>query len=370
MNKNTGLIKPDFLILDGLRGIASVYVVLNHCRGNLLMGGSEFSKIAPVSQWSIATKLYYLLLQFTSLGREFVIFFFVLSGFSIAYSLSKNNQVLAFYKRRLIRLYPPYILALIWAAFIFFIVTKFAPVQLKPEMKSVFNNFTYVICNIFYIPKGDLIAPFWSLTHEVIFYVLIPFFYLKRLHYYVIFSLIGYFLGYVINWNGTELGSIIGQFLLDYNIYFALGILLYTNFSKAKSIFVMRKAIFGCTICFALILMIIIKLYFGIDNKISLIISAFLSVIMIINFLHYEICSKLLEFFGKMSYTIYITHFASMYLFIVIVNKFIPTYHTDIMEWYVWILGVIFCLLFAVPLYYLAEYPSKKVLQSIRKHHG
>ena len=86
-NRNT----PNFQILDCLRGIAAFYVVINHCRGNLLIGGSEIAETIPVEDWSIVTKLYYAALRFTSLGGEFVIFFFVLSGFSIAYSL-RNQQ--------------------------------------------------------------------------------------------------------------------------------------------------------------------------------------------------------------------------------------------------------------------------------------
>lgn len=33
--------KIDFKILEGIRGIAAFYVVINHCRGNMLIGGSE-----------------------------------------------------------------------------------------------------------------------------------------------------------------------------------------------------------------------------------------------------------------------------------------------------------------------------------------
>ena len=83
--------KLNFKILDGLRGIASTYVLLNHARGNLLMGGNEYSKIKPILNWSFTEKLYYSSLQLTTLGTEFVILFFILSGFSIAYSLKNKT---------------------------------------------------------------------------------------------------------------------------------------------------------------------------------------------------------------------------------------------------------------------------------------
>ena len=105
----------DFTILDGLRGIAAVYVVFNHARGNLFIGGLKYAQIKSVSLWSMSEKLYFSALQCTALGREFVILFFILSGFSIAFSLNGKPKVSGFYIRRLIRIYPPYLIALIWA---------------------------------------------------------------------------------------------------------------------------------------------------------------------------------------------------------------------------------------------------------------
>src|SRR5665647_1005420 len=98
--------KIDFKILDGLRGIAALYVVFNHARGNLFIGGIKYAQIKDISRWSIWEKLYFSALRLTSLGKEFVILFFILSGFSIAYSLSKSHSKIQFYLRRVIRIYP------------------------------------------------------------------------------------------------------------------------------------------------------------------------------------------------------------------------------------------------------------------------
>lgn len=177
--------KPNFKILDGLRGIAAMYVVINHSRGNLLIGGNEYAKIIPMQQWTIFDKLYYSILQVTSISREFVILFFILSGFSIDYSLQKKSFVSQFYRRRIIRLYPPYLMALIWAALVFFIANKNAP-ELTDTFHSVFNSISTIISNLLYIPDGAFIGQFWSLSHEVIFYLLIPFCILNRWLYYII----------------------------------------------------------------------------------------------------------------------------------------------------------------------------------------
>ena len=105
--------KIPFDILDSIRGIASLYVAIGHCRGILWVGGNEFSKMFPRDTWSIGDYLMFGTSMLTRLAVEFVIVFFVLSGFSIAHSLSGNTSPLQFYKRRFIRIYPSYVAALI-----------------------------------------------------------------------------------------------------------------------------------------------------------------------------------------------------------------------------------------------------------------
>ena len=163
--------KPNFKILDGLRGIAATYVLINHSRGHLLAGGNDYAKIIPISKWSLWDKIYYSSLQLTSLGRESVILFFILSGFSIAYSLQKKIILTDFYKRRIIRLYPPYLMALMWAEHVFQNSNRLTPLN-NVGMMSVFESTHHIFNNLLYNPFGDLIGQFWSLTHEVIFYLI------------------------------------------------------------------------------------------------------------------------------------------------------------------------------------------------------
>ncbi|TXJ25858.1 MAG: acyltransferase [Chitinophagaceae bacterium] len=360
-------VKPDFRILDGLRGIAAVYVVFNHCRGNLLMGGAKYSEIVPAEQWSMLTKLYYAALQFTSLGTEFVIFFFVLSGFSIAHSLTRKPGLGGFYLRRLIRLYPPYIMALFYAGLVFFLVQTFAPAQLAEEdLKPVYYNAEYIFSNLVYIPKGALIGQFWSLSHEVIFYILIALLFSGYLRLYFILSIIGYLAGVIINWKGLSGETILTRFVFDYNIFFSIGIALYINYAKVASRFVFKKFIFWMVACFFFVVMVIVKFYMGDNNRLSMLISAFLSMIMVVNFLYHKVDNWLLGFFGKMSYTIYISHLASVFLFTIILDKLEFPYHSQITKPYIWLLGVLFCLLAAIPFYYAAEYPTKKLLNRLR----
>lgn len=360
-------LKPDFTVLDGLRGIAALYVVINHCRGHLTMGGTEYARLVPLSQWSITDKLYYSALQLTSLGREFVIFFFVLSGFSIAHSLTgKNKNFFSFYQRRLVRLYPPYVAALAWAALVFFIVQQREPLALGPGSYSVFHDTNTILSNLIYIPKGSLIGQFWSLTHEVIFYIIIPVFFLLPVRYYIGLSIIGFLIGLVISPNEAIHSTILADFFLEYNIFFALGILLYANYERVAKWFTLKKWTFFLASGGLFLAMVVTKFKLGDYNKVSVLLAAVLSILMVVNFLHYAIKGRILDFFGRMSYTLYIVHLASVYLFMVVLGSFGYVDFHLIRNPYIWMIGVVFCVLTAIPLYYLAEHPTKKILSRMR----
>ncbi len=67
------------LVLDFLRGIAAVYVLINHTRGNFFMGGGRVVTEAggTLGVYDYASLA---LLQATALGTEFVIVFSALVG--------------------------------------------------------------------------------------------------------------------------------------------------------------------------------------------------------------------------------------------------------------------------------------------------
>lgn len=362
--------KPNFKVLDGLRGIAATYVVVNHSRGNLLIVGSEYAKIVPTEKWSLFYKMYYSVLQITVLGREFVILFFILSGFSIAYSLQKKTNVIQFYRRRLIRLYPPYIFALAWAALCFYIVKIISP-QLTVnkisiyDMASVFSTFKSTFLNMVYIPNGAFIPQFWSLRYEVVFYLLVPFLILnKRLYYFS--SILIYAISIFINWQGLTGSNIIMQYIFHYNIFFAMGVWLFHNFNKVESKVAFKKNyIFYFSSIILILAMIVTKFKLAEYDRISLFLASLFSVILIVNFINKGITNKVLFFLGNMSYTIYITHFASIYLFKAVLIKMGIVSNT-ITAWYIWPIGVCISLFVSYLFFQMAENPSKKILNKIR----
>ena len=360
--------KIDFKILDGLRGIAATYVLFHHARGNLFIGGAKYAQIKSAALWDFKEKLYFSSLQLTLLGRDFVILFFIVSGFSIAYSLHKRPKFSQFYMRRLVRIYPPYIVALVWAFVVFVMLKHFAPAALPPNGVSVFNSFDSTIKNIFYIDTGSLIAQFWSLKYEVIFYLLVPFF-LMRVNFYFIVSLIIAGVSFFISWENNSGVSILGQYVLDYNIYFAIGIFCFHYYKTISSLFTIGNKYAFYAVAFAsFIMMVAFRYWIRSDmNKISLVLASLFSVLLLFNFLHHKIKNKVLTFLGNMSYTIYISHFASIMLLLGILLKTGVIQSVEIQNKFLWLTGIPFALGISYLFYILVEKPTKDLLTKIRK---
>jgi len=360
--------KIDFKILDCLRGIAAVYVVFNHARGNLFIGGEKYAHIKNIADWNIGEKIFFSALRLTSLGREFVILFFILSGFSIAYSLSKTKSKKTFYLRRVIRIYPPYIFALIWAFIVFLLLRNFAPGTLPSGSRSVFSSLKATLLNLFYVDTGSLIIQFWSLKYEVIFYILIPLFILKK-NLYLITSLAIAMISVFINWHGLSGNNIITQYILDYNFYFALGVFCFHYYTTIERYLIFKsKSTFFIVSIILFLTMVVLKFWTGFDqDKVTFFIAGLFSVILLFNFLFHKIKTRNLMFFGKISYTIYITHFASLMLFSGILLKTGVIDSMEIQNKFLWLLAIPFSLGLSYFFYLIVEKPTKEVLIKLRK---
>lgn len=380
MNRVTISEKPRiaFDILDSIRGIAALYVAIAHCRGTLWMGGSEFQKLFPRNTWAISDYLVFGSSMLTRLAVEFVIVFFVLSGFSIAYSLSANKSPLQFYKRRFIRIYPSYVVALIWAGLVFGITYYWHPNWYDGtytsgafirtnEMKDYFH-WDVIVKNLFYMPSQGFITPFWTLTYEVMFYLLAPFL-LRRIKLYAIISVILFLSNFIFPSQVLALGLPLYfyEFLFIYNIYFVIGVLLFQYYTTVMSWFQKKpRSLMGMGAIMALVLMYAFNISFQTENVYSFLSAAILSVLLILYFLTYEVRIKWLMGIGKFSYTLYITHFATVFLYLGIFWAIFKPHTPYIVNYFVWMPCVLFCLAVAYLQYRLVEKQTKKALGSLR----
>jgi peptidoglycan/LPS O-acetylase OafA/YrhL len=146
--------------LDGIRGLAALYVVVNHVFLRAFPGYP--ADHAPF--W--AAWLIY--------GRFAVVVFIVLSGFSLALSPARHgwrlDAVSGFAQRRMRRILPPY-----WAALAFSLAVAWLivpqPGHGVPDVTSVFAN-GLLVQNVVLAHSPN--AAFWSMAVEAQLYIAFP----------------------------------------------------------------------------------------------------------------------------------------------------------------------------------------------------
>jgi peptidoglycan/LPS O-acetylase OafA/YrhL len=87
--------------------------------------------------------------------------------------------------------------------------------------------------------------------------------------------------------------------------------------------------------------------------------------IILISGLKYNIRVKWLERIGVFSYTLYVTHFASIFLLKLVFYK-LGLHFYDIYIMYGWYLGIIVAVALAQLLYYVAEHPTINYIEKLR----
>lgn len=376
--------KINFRIIDWMRGLAALYVLAQHARGYLFADNVRYEKyIAPKINWNWRQWLNTLIVQHTNLGKEFVIVFFVLSGFCIMRSVSAEpGGKKGFFQRRLLRLYPTYLLGIAWAIAVFLILKVTVPdvfnsqTEGYPPLKIAYDAFVNIktlSLNLVYFIKDNYLTPqYWSLPLEVIFYLSIPFF-ARRFNAYTIFSIVAFVISCI--WTGLDYldenkydGLLVTvRYIFDYNIYFFIGCIFYKYRVFFLAIFKMdrMRSIVALMLVFLLSVFVKSYLFEQNTNKATGLLMVLFTYIMLIAGLKHQVRIKLLEWVGGFSYTLYVSHLASLFIVKIAVYKMGHHFY-DIFLVYVWYIGVVFAVLVAWLLYYIAEYPSKRYLTQLR----
>ena len=146
--------------LDGIRGLAALFVVVNHVFLRAFHGYP-----ADTAPFWAAWFIY---------GRFAVVVFIVLSGFSLAVSAARSGWRLAalsrFAQRRAWRILPPY-----WAALVFSLLVAWLilpqPGQGSPNAKSVLVN-GLLLQDLFQARSPN--RAFWTIAIEAQLYVVFP----------------------------------------------------------------------------------------------------------------------------------------------------------------------------------------------------
>ena len=148
--------------LDGIRGLAALYVVVHHCW--LLTFHGYPANTGPA--W-LGWLLY---------GRLAVVVFIVLSGFSLGVAPARKGwrlgTVSEFARRRAWRILPPY-----WAALVFSLLVVWATASVVPSGRSVLV-YGLLLQDVVGAPVPN--GAFWSIAAEAELYLILPLLLLLR----------------------------------------------------------------------------------------------------------------------------------------------------------------------------------------------
>lgn len=261
----------DSLVL--LRGLAVIMVCFCHF-GNPLSAGDHFF-----------TNLFLLFKQYGKFGVEI---FFVISGFIIPYSLYRGKYQLSdyftFLYKRLLRLQPPYLLALFTTLVIMYFSYKTRHVAFPENIASITRSLVYL-----HFPPDNPV--FWTLAVEAQYYIFIGLFYSLLVKYppiaYFIVIPVFLFIGQT---------TLVDSFsLLHYFVFFFIGntaFLVYSELGKKVVNFI------------ALFLLLLFS-YFHYELP-AFICSTFALVFIL---LYRKKIWSPFKFIGTISYSIYLIHF-------------------------------------------------------------
>jgi len=358
---NTNQLSPDILktkqhfeILDGLRGIAAIAIVVFHFMEMVYLPGDNF--IAH--------------------GFLAVDFFFCLSGFVIAYAYDDRLQKMGikeFFKSRLIRLHPLVMLGSVMGLFAFL----YDPFGGSPELYSTGKVALIFICSILLIPFPvitersfnlfGLNAPSWSLFWEYVANILYAFV-LCRLHrrYLLALAFISVFVLCYASYRagGSLLGGWAGENFWDGGARIAYSFLAGMVIFRFNWIIKTKLGFIGLSILLSLAFVLpfttwnwlteplVVLVYFPV--LIALGAGAKLS----------QGLKKICVFFGKISYPLYMTHYAVIWIFLNYYTKYKPA--TGPLTIII-IAGTILLLVVAYLVMVCYDIPVRKYLTSKRK---
>lgn len=233
--------------LDGLRGLAALVVVLHHAAlvAPGLAAAYRAGQPTPTGWAAVAV---YSPLHLLWAGPEAVSIFFVLSGLVLTLPfLRRRPDWLAYYPRRLVRLYVP-----VWGGVLFAVLCWLAvrrnsqpglswwvnrhDIPLRPRV--VFNEMTLLF------GTNNLNSVLWSLKYEVLFSLLLPVFLVLGLRWRR-----GAWVKAVLVLALVEVGVVTDRGSLGYLAIFALGVLIAVERERIRALVERTGAAVLWTVC-------------------------------------------------------------------------------------------------------------------------
>jgi len=347
---------PQFATLQGLRGIAALWVVLFHAK---TLGALRDS---PLAEGGALTHIIF------DFGRGGVAVFFVLSGFVIAHSVADKPVDLRFIGRfalrRSVRLDPPY-----WVSI--FIAVSFLAYRGIVSNVETHPGWASIVLHILYLQElagaEEIQVVYWTLTYEIQFYIVYVFAfwafaegkarggsYWRNAIVIVLLLLATAFIGALSPSEWVPQG-----FFPNYWFAFAAGVLSYFGGNK-KSDFALALAVLLA--CAMLSSAGETKEVFNSPAAITCLALTFLGRARKLNSIF---CGSVFQELGRISYSLYLIHIPALIIGISVGTKlFEPTTWGRIGTF---VLAIGSALVFSSIFWWVVERPSHNLAKNIRR---
>ncbi|WP_375418738.1 acyltransferase family protein [uncultured Hymenobacter sp.] len=340
-----------------IRAIAMIGVVLTHAKFVLWSGGEAYLAKYPTATWHPTDYPLFFTDLISSLGEQRVYLFFILSGFFIQYSVRHGFSLPAFLRKRLLRIYPAYVVSALLAGLALYVAVKvISPAiytehlrELNSRLVSSYQGLTVssLLHTLFFTNDGEyfgLTIQYWSLKHEMLFYALFPF--------YVLCSFRGQLglLGL-----GLGLAAFTTNSLVFCQLFFLIGMLFYQLFERGIQLPGTWPAWAYCTAFGSLYLSIYLlnKLQYKYTSSLLTVVLAFLALEFLLT--RPVRVPRFLTWLSTISYSVYLNHFWGLLLYYAVLSRL----SGELVFYSRWpyYTGAIVAVLCSLPGYYLLEKP-------------
>jgi peptidoglycan/LPS O-acetylase OafA/YrhL len=359
-------ILPNIKYLHIVRGLAALLVVVFHAKYVFWVGGTIYNK--EIGLHSTGDYFLFSIDMLSSCGKECVTVFFILSAFVIKHSFSSHHYSWKnFYTLRLIRIYWPFLASLVLSVAVLFICVNYINPDINTgnvreyntRLGMAYNNFSFrqIINTFFFIDKGEYAGfnyAYWSLGHELIFYLLFPLY--NKFGSYAKFIAAGIFI---------ILFLITKNEIFYYQLFFMAGLVLYDYFFTVS----LQPVIKNKLVYLALLAILFVAVNVAnkmVSEKFSDMVTMAYS-FFIFDYILYFIKNKnrVLMKLGDISYSLYLNH-----LPLLMFTYSLITLYTGRLVFYSrlpYYAGVLVAVSLTIPIYLLIEKPSVAYLKKLRK---
>lgn len=334
--------------VDLLKGVAIILVVVIHT-----------SIIVPVTHFNPYVQ------RIVTDSARGVQLFFILSSFSIFYSLNKGTvDWKKFFLKRIIRIYPLWLLAIM----VYLVINGLGPrYWLGDVPKITITNIAFnvlLIHGLYPYFMNSVVDVGWFISIQFMLYLLVPFFYKKCTSLSNSIKMLGifYVLGKIITLLLKRLNPISSLYMWDNFLFLYLPIQIPSFILGIVAFYLIVKKDYRLrNIDLIIVAILLFSCYLKIDYIFEMSILLFLVLIIFSVLKINNYVTKILSYIGRLSYGIYLSHF----IFIIVIQKYELFNGKGYLD-FLLVLGIILLLsiIVAFPIFELLEKPLYNRIKS------